>query len=245
MRPPITANNQGRKLSPLWITSLVVSAITALVIAFVIWETNSNSDASLSDSDAATVVQEGKQPDFTDVETRSEEDPLVAGPVDAPVALVVFSDYQCPFCALWSDQTLPAMMDHVADGDLRIEWRDLNVYGPASERAARASYAAALQGQFWAYHGELFANGKKRPKSELSKEALVDLADDIGLDTDQFVADMESEETSDVIATKQQSGFDVGAVATPVFVLDGQAVVGAQSTDVFEQMFTEALEAAE
>ncbi len=222
-----------------------MAAITAAVIGFVIWDTQSNSDGALSDSDAATVVQEGRQPDFSEVETRSEDDPLVAGPVDAPVALVVFSDYQCPFCALWSDQTLPTMMEHVADGDLRIEWRDLNVYGPESERAARAAYAAALQGEFWEYHGELFAKGKKRPKSELSKEALVDLAQDIGLDTDQFVADMESEETAEVIAANQQSGFDVGAVATPVFVLDGQAVVGAQSTDVFEQMFTEALEAAE
>jgi len=222
-----------------------VAAIATLVIAFVIWDTKSNSDGSLSDSDAATVVQEGKQPDFSEVETRSEDDPLAAGPVDAPVALVVFSDYQCPFCALWSDQPLPVMMNHAAHGDLRIEWRDLNVYGPASERAARASYAAALQGEFWEYHDELFANGKKRPESELSKEALVDLANDLGLDPEQFVADMESEETADVIAANQQSGFDVGAVATPVFVLDGQAVVGAQSTDVFEQLFTDALDAAE
>lgn len=186
------------------------------------------------------------QPDLSGAaETRDEEDLLAAGPVDAPVVLVVFSDYQCPFCARWSEQTLPSMMEHVEAGDLRIEWRDVNVFGPASERAARASYAAALQGAFWEYHDALFEGGERRSADELSEEALVALADELGLDTDRFAADLGSEETAEVISANEQLGFDLGATFTPVFILGGQPIVGAQPTEVFEEAFPVALDAAE
>lgn len=239
---PISSNNQMRKPSPLWVAALIVAITTAAVVALVFWNGGTDPDGLVANSDAATVVEEGDQPDFAETETRSEDDPLTAGPVDAPVALVVFSDYQCPFCALWSAETLPSMMEHTKAGDLRIEWRDLNVYGPASERAARASYAAALQDRFWEYHNELFANGERRPESELSQEALKSLADDIGLDIEKFTADMESEETAAVISANQQQGFEIGAAGTPVFVLDGQIVVGSQPTDIFEDMVADALD---
>lgn len=157
----------------------------------------------------------------------------------------MFSDYQCPFCARWSAQTLPAMMEHIDAGNLRIEWREINVFGPASERAARASYAAAVQGALWEYRDALFADGETRSEGELSEESLIALAGELGPDPEQFTADLAAEETAQVIATNQQFGFDLGATSTPVFILGGQPIVGAQPTEVFEDAFQTALDAAE
>lgn len=230
-----------------WLVPVAVLAIAALLIAIIVTLSRGNetsADGSPSGQGAPTEVQNPEQPDLSVAESRDEADLLAAGPVDAPVVLVVFSDYQCPFCARWSEQTLPSMMEHVEAGNLRIEWRDVNVFGPASERAARASYAAALQGAFWEYHDALFAEGRHRTESELSEDALIALAGDLGLDTDQFATDLASEETAEVIAANQQFGLDLGATFTPVFILGGQPIVGAQPTEVFQAAFQAALDAA-
>lgn len=238
--------NRSRSSRVVPVAVLTVAAVLIAVIVWVNWSGTSPEDGtSPSGEGAPTEVQNPEQPDLTEVEARDEEDLLAAGPVDAPVVLVVFSDYQCPFCARWSEQTLPSMMEHVDAGDLRIEWRDVNVFGPASERAARASYAAALQGAFWEYHDELFAGGEHRSEDELSEKALIDLAGELGLDTEQFTTDLGSDETAQVIATNQQFGLGLGATSTPVFILGGQPIVGAQPTEVFEDALQTALEAAE
>src|SRR5699024_9318849 len=72
---------------------------------------------------AVTAAAAPEQPDLGAVGSDEESDPMSDGPADAPVKLVVFSDYQCPYCAAWSQDTLPKMLDYVDSGDLRIEWR--------------------------------------------------------------------------------------------------------------------------
>ncbi len=194
---------------------------------------------------APTEVQGAVEPDLTDIERRDEGDLLAAGPVDAPVTLVVFSDYQCPYCARWSEETLPLMMERAEAGDLRIEWRDVNIFGEASERAALASHAAAQQGAFWEYHDALYPQGETRSEGELSQEALVGLAGELGLDTDQFATDMASDEAQAEIDRNAELGLGLGAYSTPAFILGGQPIVGAQPSQVFVDAFETALAQAE
>ena len=238
--------------SPLrWLTPVAVVAV-ALALVVIVLALNREDSAPEQAADPAggsapaapTAVEEPSQPDLTALERRDEGDLLAAGPADAPVGLVVFSDYQCPYCARWSEETLPVLMERVEAGELRIEWRDVNVFGPASERAARASYAAAEQGRFWEYHDELFADGEVRPEGELSDEALTALAGDLGLDTDQFAADLASEETATVVGGNAQSGLEIGVYSTPAFILGGQPIMGAQPTEVFVDAFDRALAGA-
>ena len=171
--------------------------------------------------------------DPSTVERRDENDPLTAGSPDAPVGLVVFSDYQCGYCARWSAETLPAMREYVERGQLWIEWRDLNIFGASSERAARASYAAGLQGAFWEFHDALFPGGKTRSEAELGDDALVALAVNLGLDANRFTADMNAETTTAAIAANAELGHRLGASSTPAFLLAGTPIVGAQPTEVF------------
>lgn len=242
----MSASSTRPSRRPSWLLPVAVVVAAAVLITLILGmtgesDTTADHAPSAPEQEAPTEVVSPSQPDLTDVERRDEDDLLATGAVDAPVALVVFSDYQCPFCAKWSTETLPLMMEHVEAGDLRIEWRDVNVFGEASERAARASYAAGEQDMFWEYHDELFAGGATRSEGELSDEALVALAADLGLDTDQFETDLSSEETAEQIAANQQLGLDLGAYSTPAFILGGQTIVGAQPAQVFQDTFAAAL----
>ncbi|WP_147918191.1 DsbA family protein [Ruania zhangjianzhongii] len=188
-----------------------------------------------------TAVENPDEPDLTVIEQRDADDPLAAGPVDAPVGLVVFSDYQCPFCATWSRETLPVLMEHVEAGDLRIEWRDVNVFGEDSVRASQAAYAAAQQDEFWAYHDALFADGQTRPAGALTREALVDLAGELGLDVEEFSTDLDSAQTAEAVTVNAELGHGLGVYSTPAFVLAGEPILGAQPTEVFVTAYEQAL----
>lgn len=244
-----------------WAFPAVVAVVVALLVTLVLTldrggaasdgasqagtdPTAAEQDAGPAGQDPPTEVQGPVQPDLTDVERRDEEDVLTAGPVDAPVTLIVFSDYQCPYCARWHEETLPLMMERAQAGELRIEWRDLNIFGEASERASRASYAAALQGAFWDYHDELYPGGEIRRPDGLTDEALVALAVELGLDTEQFAEDMSSAQTQEQVRQNAQLGLDLGAYSTPTFVLGGQPLVGAQPSQVFVEAVDEALAGA-
>jgi protein-disulfide isomerase len=250
---------------PSWAVPTAVGVLAAALIAAILWSTTlrSDPDAGAATSQEPTTdfqavpapegtpqdappttVDEPSQGGLADAERRAPDDPLAIGPVDAPVVLVVFSDYQCSYCAKWSAETLPVMMDYVDDGDLRIEWRDVNIYGSDSERAARAAYAAALQGQFWEFHDELYPEGKLRSPGELSEDSMVKIAEQLSLDLERFRADLDAEATVAEVLRNQQLGIELGAFSTPSFVMAGQPLVGALPTEVFVEAFQQVLTSA-
>ncbi|QOR47310.1 thioredoxin domain-containing protein [Trueperella pecoris] len=189
---------------------------------------------------APTHVQNPGAPDFASIEQRVADDPLALGDVAAPVVMLAFSDYQCPFCALWTDRTLPVMKKYVEAGQLRIEWHDISIFGEDSERAALAALAAGAQGRFWDFHDELFAGGRIRQPQQLSHEELVAVADKLGLDVAKFSVDLAAPETAQTVAKNKALGSDLGVYSTPVFVINGKPIIGAQP----EATFTDAVEAA-
>lgn len=217
-----------------WIVPVAVGAVAALLVVLVVLQ-----QARGAETEAAGPDRGGP---LIDQERRDPDDRLAVGPVDAPVGLVVFSDYQCPYCARWSAETLPIMLERAAAGDLRIEWRDVNVFGPASERAARGAYAAAKQDRLWDYHDALFPDGRTRSEAELRDDGLIDLARDLGLDVDRFRADLAAEETASEIERNERQGLEARAHATPTFVLDGDPIVGAQPTATFVDALDAALD---
>lgn len=236
-----------------WFVPVLVLVVTAgLVTVAVTYSSGQDAPTSTERGGAATVspsaaAGDGPASDVVgaertpgDTARRSPNDPLALGPVDAPVALVVYADYQCPYCALWSHDTLPTMRKYAKRGELRIEWRQLNIFGPASARASKAAYAAALQGQFWPYHDALYAGGEHRTESELSRGALVEVAVSLGLDRARFVADVASKKVAQAVQRDEQEGYDLGVLTTPSFLINGKPIVGAQPTSVF----TKAVDAA-
>lgn len=223
-----------------WFVPIGIIVVAGLLITLIIMQMQNGSGAQARGVDPATA-----QPDLTFVEARDASDVQAAGPVDAPVALVVYSDYQCPFCAKWTNDTLPTMMEFAELGDLRIEWRDVNQYGADSERGSLAAHAAGMQGSFWEYHNALFPNGEHLSPDQLSEESLIALAGELGLDTDQFTADLRSEETLAKVQQYAEEGRQLGVSGTPTFVLGGEPIVGAQPEGVFVETFKRKLSEVE
>lgn len=224
-----------------WSIPIGIIVIAGLLLAVLVMQVRDG--VGSASSDPAATGQE--QPDLTYVEAREDDDVQSAGPVDAPVGLVVYSDYQCPFCAKWSNDTLPAMMQHADAGDLRIEWRDVIMYGDDSHRAARAAHAAGMQDKFWEFHDALYPDGEHLQPDQLTEDALVQLAENLGLDTEQFRVDMNSQETNDLIDQYKTEAGELGVSGTPTFVLGGEPIVGAQPESVFVDTFEQKLAEAQ
>ena len=247
---------QGAQGLKKWAFPAIIIAVALLLIATVVvqevrapGEQAQPAQSSPATQPEGTTQPEGAQTqeevDLSDLERRDPDDLLSAGAVDAPVALVAYSDYQCPYCGQWSHETLPTMMEYVEAGQLRIEWRDVEVFGPESGRAARAAYAAALQDGFWEYHDALFPGGEHRPKTELTDEALVSLAGELGLDEAQFEQDLNSDAVVQETQRNAMEAINLGVTATPAFILGGQPILGAQPTEVFVEAMETALAEAE
>tara|TARA_R110002051_G_scaffold305021_1_gene374734 strand:+ start:16092 stop:16838 length:747 start_codon:yes stop_codon:yes gene_type:complete len=229
-----------------WLVPIGIIVIAGLLLANVLLQLRPDQPAAAPANESAeSSAAPTEAPDLTVYEYRDANDVHAAGPVDAPVGLIVFSDYQCQFCAKWTTQTLPVMLEFAEAGDLRIEWRDINMYGEASDRAARAAHAAGLQSKFWEFHTALYPDGNHRTEAELSQEALIATAAELGLDAERFVADMNSPAVAQLIATRAAEAQQLGVTGTPSFLLNGLPIVGAQPTDMFVNAIETALDTAQ
>ncbi len=166
-----------------------------------------------------------------DLTRRLEGDPMALGPADAPVGIVVYSDFSCPYCQRWAQDTQPTIVDYAEAGTVRLEWRDVAILGEDSQRAAVAAAAAAQQGGYWEFHELLFADLDAR-----SPEALAALAGQAGLDVNRFTADLESPAVLALVQQNMQEAQSVGLQSTPSFLVAGTPVVGAQPTEVFVEL---------
>lgn len=170
-------------------------------------------------------------------ERRHANDPMAVGAVDAPVVMVEWSDYQCPFCGSFARDTKPVLLDrYVDEGLLRIEYRDLPILGEESNLAALAARAAARQDAFWAYHDRLFAEERPVNGGMLTREYLLGLAGDLDLDVERFAADLDDPEVAAAVRADLEEGRQLGITATPAFLINGRPLLGGQPTEVFERI---------
>ena len=175
------------------------------------------------------------------------------GPDTATVALVEFSDYECPFCIRHFQQTMPRIVtDYVKTGRIRYAFRDWPVDSlhPESIRAHEAAHCAAEQNRYWEIHPRLFG-----PSGSHSPERILSLAQDVGLDMKAFGDCVQSRRSDDEIRRTSRMAVAFGATGTPAFfiglrdpVTDRVTVVrgltGAQPYDTFAQAIDEVLSKA-
>lgn len=172
---------------------------------------------------------------------REAGDPLALGDVDAPVVMVSYSEFQCPFCGRFARETEPELIDrYVEEGTLRIEWRDFPYLGPESMTAAMAGRAAAAQGEFWAFHDAMYDDQQPPNSGKLTPAYLEGVAKKVGLDLSQFRTDMQSKATEAAVQRDFQEGQRIGVTGTPAFLVNGMPVMGAQPTEVFVQLIEQA-----
>jgi Na+/H+ antiporter NhaA len=153
----------------------------------------------------------------------------VRGPEEAPVTLLEYGDFQCPFCG----QAEPVIRELLRDvGDVRYVWRHLplNDVHPNAELAAEASEAASAQGAFWPMHDVLLEH-----QGELTFRDLLGYARELGLDTDRFTTDVQRHEYASRVA-EDVDGADLSNVSgTPTFFVNGRRHYGAYDIDTLKQ----------
>lgn len=149
----------------------------------------------------------------------------VRGPRDAPVTLVEYGDFECPYCGLAE----PMIRELLADfGDVRYVWRHLplNDVHPNAQLAAEAAEAAAEQGRYWEMHDLLLAH-----QGALGAADLLRYAEDIGLDTDRFHRDLRSHKGAARAARDVETADTSGVSGTPTFFVNGRRHHGAYDID--------------
>ncbi len=143
------------------------------------------------------------------------------GPITAPVTVVEFSDYQCPFCDR-VQATLTEVRQKYGD---KVRWVYKNLplnFHPEAKPAAYAALAANKQGKFWEYHEQLWAR-----QASLGEKTYVAIAQELKLDMDKFNKDRASDEVKAQVDADQADAEAMGARGTPHFVINGEAMSGA------------------
>jgi len=172
------------------------------------------------------------------VEVATEGEPFL-GPTTAPVTIVEFSDFQCPYCRQ-AQGTLKQLMA-AYEGKIKLVYRDFplrNIH-PQAQKAAEAAQCAAEQQKFWPYHDKLFAS------TSLQTDELKKFAQELDLNMEQFTSCLDSSKSAAGIDVDMQAGQQAGVNATPTFFVNGYPFSGAASYERFKELVDAALEQAQ
>lgn len=199
------------------------------------------------------VLETDMEPDDEDVQVQrtarlSVSGAPILGSPNAPLTLVEFTDFQCPFCARFHAETFPLLLKaHVDAGRLRYIALDFPLTGmhPDAFRAARASHCGEEQGRYWEVHAKLYGQ-----RGQLGRSAILAAVGGLGLDKARFTACLDSDAQDSRIEKSVSQGRSIGVTGTPTFILGrtqgatvvGRVIVGAQPFEVFDEAINSLLQ---
>lgn len=161
--------------------------------------------------------------------------PGIKGPATAPVTLIEFSDYQCPYCKR-AEPTVAQLLSDYGD-KIRFVYRDYPLqFHPRALPASLAAHCAADQGKFWELHKNLM-----NEQGDLSDDDIKKRAGTVGLDATAFNACYEAKKHESEVQASFQDGQNVGVTGTPSFFVNGRMLVGARSIEEFKSLIDEEL----
>ena len=186
----------------------------------------------------AKIVDRLQAPPIVRVEVPVDGAP-VRGAADAPVTLVEFSDFHCPFCKR-VQPTLAQLLERYP-GKVKLAYRDFPIDSlhPQARRAAEAARCARDQGKFWEYHDLLFAGPPSAAPESLDRSA-----GQIGLDLVAFEGCLSSGVHAAAVQRDVDEGARLGLNGTPAFFINGRPLTGAQPLEAFVRIVEEELRSA-
>lgn len=200
--------------------------------------TTADDDPQAADDTAQQSAAQGltaeQEAFLLDLQRRDADDVMALGDVDAPVVLIEYSDFRCPFCAQWATEVKPELQSYLDDGTLRIEYHDVALLGPESVNAAVGARAAGEQGKYWEFHDALFAETAAGDHPDMPADKLIELATEVGIpDLEMFEERLGSADLIKAVEDETASARELGISSTPTFIVNTAIVQGAQPTDVF------------
>jgi len=240
-------------------TGIIIALVAIVAIAAFFagsYFSNINSDSvTKSDLDSAVAKLEAKiasiptsgqptQP-TQPIKISLDDDPIIGNP-DAPITILEFSDFQCPFCARFYVQTLPAIKEEYIDtGKVNFVYRDFPIQSihPNALPAAVASECANEQGKYWEYHDILFENQSSWAKLDTNTliSTFSEYANKVGLNQEQFDACLETGKYLEEIQQDLNDGRDYEVTGTPGFFIGNEKIgfvklSGAQPFESFKKV---------
>lgn len=245
--PKTKANPLSGKLVPILTVALVVAAflVGSLYTKVQMLEKGGVQTRGSTNNQQPAVAALPQQP--TKGVASVDDDPVL-GDKNAPITIVEFSDYECPFCKRHFDETLPQLIKNYVDtGKAKIVYRDfpLSFHDPMATKEAIAANCAREQGgdsKYFQFHDEIF----KRTISNgngLNDEKIQTIASDLGLNKAKFTSCLANKAMEDEVKKDIADGTAAGASGTPTFLIgkttsngevDGDLVVGAQPFAAFQ-----------
>ncbi len=223
---PDDENTLQFKRSHVYAALLPLAFVVGLSVGYLFWGRTPAMTAAPEAAPAeAAAPQEVRRYDIP------EDDDPVWGPEDAPITIIEFSDYECPYCQKWHVQIWPQIQEAYPD-QVRLVYRDFpltNIH-PNATPAAAAANCAGEQGAYWEFSEKLFNT------QNLSVEAYLDYADQLGLDMADFSECLDSGRQNDEVMADYEYAVNLGVSSTPTFFVNGIPVVGAQPFEVFQNV---------
>ena len=215
--------------------------ILSIVDSFVIFNINSKLNI------LGNVILENNNPSNKPSGQNEQQEPSkvkvsegshVQGSKDAPVTIIEFSDFQCPYCGRFYSQTLPQIEEeYIKTGKVKLVYRHCPLsFHQYAQKASEAAECADEQGKFWEYHDKLYEN-----QNSLDAASLKKYAKELGLDTAKFDSCMDSGKTASKVQKDFKDGQAAGVQGTPAFFINGVPVTGAQPYEVFKQVIEQEL----
>lgn len=183
-------------------------------------------------------------PPTPEVSTYPQQPSNTLGNPNAPVKIVEYADFQCPFCRQYWQDIEPQIIDqYVKTGKVFYEYRSVGEFlGPESAAAAQAAYCAGDQGKFWQYHDTLFSNLTGENVGDFTNDKLQQYAATVGLDETAFNDCLSSGKYAARLQQDVQDAKAAGVKATPSLVVNGKLIEGLLSFDAYQKAIDAALQ---
>jgi protein-disulfide isomerase len=229
-QPPDAESGDGDLLRiprrPLYALIIPLAFVTGLASGYVFWGRPGAAPAASTEPVAAAPVP--LEPGEMRFDIDLDDDPAL-GPVDAPITIVEFSDFNCPYCRRFHTETFPSLLAAYPD-QIHFVYRDFPVVG--GFEAAQAAECANLQGDFWPFHDLLLSGNQPA----LNSDAYSAYADDLGLDVQALLDCVESGQFTAEVEADARYASGLGVTGTPTFFINGIPLVGAQPLQAFQQI---------
>jgi protein-disulfide isomerase len=235
--PVIQEDTFTFKRSHFYAMMTVLAFAAGVLLGYVAWgmEPAASTAQTANQPSAAVAQAPAQEQQFRRYEIPTENS-YALGPADAPITIVEFSDYQCPYCRRWHDQVYEPLLA-AYPGKIKFVYRHLPLESihPEAIPAAEAAMCAGEQDAFWQFHEKLFSS------ESLGNQIYTQYAQDLGLDLKTFESCVSDRKYQQAVETDINFAVDLGIRSTPTFFINGLAIVGAQPLDVFRQVIEKEL----
>ena len=236
--PPQSKNTITFKRTHLYVVMIPLAFVLGLSVGFLFWGRDQVQPSAPAPQAAVgqDVLVTPTQQTWRRYDVPTGDNPSM-GPANAPITIIEFSDYQCPYCRKWQLEAWPQIQAAYPD-KIRLVYRDFPLYSihPDSESAAIAADCAGDQNKYWEFHDLLFSD-----QLPFGQDSYIKYATQAKLNVDQFTQCITAQKFKDNVSKNYQYASNLGVNSTPTFFINGIPMVGAQPFESFKQLIDKEL----